>query len=201
MMTTEQLTTGAHPYAGDSAAGLPLYRNGEAVRAAIPTAGGRFVVLVERTHFEFVTAVTDAGRDGWDTGHYFPFAIPGRPVSADRRAAALGRALADLLGRASGYLDESGREAFRADLRGYVSGLFAFDACERCAARTCSVTGAVDCRARSCELHWQDAPVRLAPRDYLDDGRAGADPETECMCDACMRARVAGVQVDGRAGA
>lgn len=128
-------TTGARvPYADDSATGLPMYRNGEAVRAAIPTANGRYLILVERACFEFVTAVTDSGRDGWDNGHYHPFAIPGRPVSAGKRADAYARALADLLGRAAMYLDDTGREAFRADLRGYVSGLFNFDPCERCTA-------------------------------------------------------------------
>lgn len=128
-------TVNSRPYGADTLDGLPTYRNGEPVRAAVPTAGGRYVILIERTCFEFVTGVTDPGRDGWDNGHYFPFAIPGRPVVASRRAEEYGRALADLLGRAANYLDDGGREAFRLDLRGYVGSLFAFDPCTRCADR------------------------------------------------------------------
>lgn len=91
-------------FAADGPGGLPAFRNGERVSAAFQVGADLYVILCERAAFEFVTAVTHPGRDGWDGGHYFTYGMPPRPLDAGRRLAALGRAQADFLARCMGYL-------------------------------------------------------------------------------------------------
>lgn len=91
------------PYAADGPGGLPAYRNGERVLSAVAV-GDVFVVLVERAGFEYVTATTATGRDGWDGGHYFPFGTPGRGADPATRARCLLQARADLFARVAGWV-------------------------------------------------------------------------------------------------
>lgn len=53
------------------------------------------------------------------------------------------------------------------------------------AARTCPVTGRLDCKERGCELHYQDAPVDFGPA-----WEAGVAPgkSTNCAGSCCYNA-------------
>ena len=49
--------------------------------------------------------------------------------------------------------------------------------------QACAVTGKVDCKDRDCELHYMDAPLKLADDDHK--ARPDDDPEPGDRCKDC----------------